>query len=100
MNKHPDHQICWIIGSDQWSKLESWAKIDYLRKHVIFIVIERQEEVVPNPRIRHHVLEFNNPISSTEIRDTMGRGEYSEDLMPEVFEYANTKRIYTRATDR
>ena len=94
---YPDASLYWLMGEDQWASLEKWARPDFLREHLIFIVFGRNG-MAPVPRTgwRHLFLPGEFPGSSTEARRMLASGETSKGglLPPEVEAYAVTHRLY------
>jgi nicotinate-nucleotide adenylyltransferase len=67
---HPDVAWYWILGTDQWDKIDRWAEPDILRDLLHFIVFSRAGAVVRDrPGWRYTAVEFEHPASSTAIRE-------------------------------
>ncbi len=75
--RHPDRDFGWIIGSDLLPELPRWHRWDDLRRRVTFYVVGRGEDSIELPEGgRFVVREMWLPdISSTSIREQLGRGE-------------------------
>jgi nicotinate-nucleotide adenylyltransferase len=60
----------WILGTDQWDRIERWAEPEILRDLLHFIVFSRAGTVVRDrPGWRYTAIEFEHPASSTAIRE-------------------------------
>lgn len=73
LDKHPDTQFFYLIGSDQLEKLTEWKEIDDLATIFQFVHIQRQKEIVHFENIQryniiHIALEEPLSQSSTEVR--------------------------------
>jgi nicotinate-nucleotide adenylyltransferase len=96
---YPQAALHWLMGADQWESLERWARPDFLREHLTFIVFAR-EGIAPQPRPgwRAHFLEGAWPGSSTEARALLAAGQSAAALLPAtVEEYAVRERLYRKA---
>lgn len=67
-NLHPEHELFWLMGSDQWADLPKWGRPDYLARHLRFIVHHRGSAPEPRPGIRAVFVEGEHPASSSAIR--------------------------------
>lgn len=95
----PDAGLFWIMGADQWGDLERWARPEFLRDHLTFIVFAR-EGVQPQPRPgwRAVFLPGEYAGSSTEVRRLLAAGEPAGHLLPpEVGAFAIRERLYRPA---
>ena len=88
----PKAKIYWILGSDQWSKIDSWAEPDQLREQLTFIVATRNgDSIESRPGWNHLPLTFEHPASSTAIRS----GNYDSNWLPDsVDRYIKSHPIY------
>jgi len=87
--------IYWILGTDQWDALERWSKIDYLAKHVHFLVVTRQSDITPKSGITYTPIPFDFEISSTQIRaELKDQTKEVKGLSPEVLHYIKKHRLY------
>lgn len=91
---YPETELYWILGTDQWEALERWTRHEYLSELVTYIVVERQRLVIPKPDVRHLVVSYDSPVSSTAIRDAFAQGEQVTGVTAEVAEYIAAHRIY------
>jgi nicotinate-nucleotide adenylyltransferase len=73
---YPAATLHWLMGADQWSELDRWARPDFLRRILTFIV-------------------FASAVSSTEVRRRLAAGEPTDELLPPaVAEYAVREQLY------
>jgi len=85
---HPDDSLHLIIGSDAYSKLDQWHRIDDLKKLVTFIIVERPgSESDPGIDIGISIGALN--VASTGIREGSSR-EYS----PSVAHFIKEHHLY------
>jgi nicotinate-nucleotide adenylyltransferase len=78
--ERPGAKLLYLLGTDNLAALETWHRIDDLRRLVEFVVLERSTtggtgEQASLPR--------RLDISSTEIRDRIARGASIRYLVPE-----------------
>jgi len=105
----PRSGIDWIIGDDNLIDLMKWKNIDRIFELANFVVLSRGEALVPAPlrsrmrsaadrgRAGSIVLAHNPtvPISATEIRARIERGESIDSLVdPRVAHYIQKQRLY------
>jgi nicotinate-nucleotide adenylyltransferase len=89
MARHPGDRFQLVIGNDLVAEREKWHGWEELRTLIDFIVVGRGENGsgVAMP-----------PVSSTEVRARLERGEPVGDLVDaHVLEYIRTKGLYERA---
>ena len=93
---YPKSNLYWIIGNDQWKKIESWHKIHELSNIVEFVVFTRdQEKPLVNPEIKSHFIDFNFNASSTEIRqDLKNRKQSISAIHNDVYKYIIEENLY------
>ncbi len=76
---HPQDELCWLMGKDQWEQLHRWARYDYLTEQLHFIVYARGEGEAarPEPRegVRATFIHGHHPASSSEIRSALLGGQ-------------------------
>ncbi len=68
---HPEAELYWLMGVDQWELLHRWARFDYLREQLTFLVYHRQKAPLPREGTRALFLTGDHPASSTIIRDCL-----------------------------
>ncbi len=77
---HPQDELCWLMGTDQWEQLHRWARYEFLKEHLRFVVYMREGNK-PQPRegVRASFICGNHPASSSRIRELLLAGH----LLPE-----------------
>jgi nicotinate-nucleotide adenylyltransferase len=80
--KYPDADLYWIFGSDQWKVIDKWTKPEILADLVTFIIFPRPDLPQEKEGFKHLTLDFNYPISSTEIRERIKNKQSISDLVP------------------
>jgi nicotinate-nucleotide adenylyltransferase len=94
--QEPQGIFHWLMGADQWAEIERWARPEYLRHQLTFIVFAR-EGVQPRRRAdwKAVFLPGEYPGSSTEARCRIGAGESGGGLLSAaVEEYIVSARLY------
>jgi nicotinate-nucleotide adenylyltransferase len=93
-------EVLFVIGSDAFAEIQSWYQWQNVVASVDFIVVSRPGHVytIP-PEARVHRLEtVALPVSSSEIRQALARGETPAELPPAVATYIRANGLYaTRA---
>lgn len=73
---HPDTELYWLMGTDQWEQLHHWARYDYLCEMLHFIVYHRDTAPAPRPGVRStFICTGLHPASSSEIRTALQQGK-------------------------
>ncbi len=90
--QYPSAELYWILGTDQWSKIDTWAEPEKLRRQLTFIVAMRNgASIEAHPGWKHLPLPFDHPASATVIR----AGDYDLAWLPEaVADFIRTQRVY------
>jgi nicotinate-nucleotide adenylyltransferase len=88
--------VYFLIGADAFSEIQSWYRWPDVVKAVHFIVVTRpgHKYTVPPGAIVHRLDTLALPISSSEIRAKLARGEKAEELPEQVFEYVRSRGLY------
>lgn len=73
-NEHPQDELFWLMGTDQWEQLHKWARYDYLIRHLTFIVYHRGTPPLPREGVRSVFISGNHPASSSAIRQAILSG--------------------------
>jgi nicotinate-nucleotide adenylyltransferase len=87
--KHPRHRFALVIGSDILGETDKWYRFDRVRELARLIVVGRSGHRGAGgaPSLP--------PVSSTEIRERLGRGEDVSALVPaRVLRYLEERRLY------
>ena len=70
--QHPEAELYWLMGTDQWEQLHRWARYDYLCELLHFIVYHRDEAPQPRPGVRStFICTGMHPASSSVIREAL-----------------------------
>lgn len=88
--------VFFIIGSDAFAEIATWRRWQDVIASVDFIVVARPgHHYTCPPGARVHRLEtVALPVSSSEIRHALARGETPPDLPPAVVEYIRRRGLY------
>ena len=99
--EHPDTELYWIIGADQFEQLDRWHRIEELIERVIFLVFARPgsdlEVSALIPKLRYLVIDA--PLmtdSSSVIRQYCREGRSLEGLVPVAVQaFISEQELYT-----
>ncbi|MEK6933960.1 MAG: nicotinate (nicotinamide) nucleotide adenylyltransferase [Nanoarchaeota archaeon] len=95
--KFSKNEFYFIIGADNLEDLKKWHDFEYLKKEVLFILINRSKFGRENNlgiKI-YYFLNLQNNDSSTKIRENVKQGFSIADLVPKkVYYYINERRLY------
>lgn len=88
--------LYWLLGADQWQRLDGWRQPEELARRVHFLVFPRGPlEIAPRPGVRHTVVEARHPASSTRIRGLAAEGKPLQGLVPEpVAAFIRENQLY------
>jgi nicotinate-nucleotide adenylyltransferase len=94
--KAANGEVFFIIGADAFAEIETWHRWQDVIRAVEFIVAARPgHQIVSPPDARVHRLEtLELPVSSSEIRDELARGEMPSALPPAVADYIRARGLY------
>jgi nicotinate-nucleotide adenylyltransferase len=101
LNRYPEYEIYWIIGSDIVPTLARWHKFGELAKIVKFLIIKR-----PGFKLNEYPQELKfeirkieaKDISASEIRNEIQNGKDVSKLVPKsVLKYIFQNRLYGAA---
>ena len=93
--RFPNSRLFWIMGTDQWEVLPTWAHPERLAACVEFIVFARGIQPVPREGYRLHVVNGEHPASATAIREAIANGESAHPwLNPAVAEWIRKRGLY------
>ena len=89
-------EVFFIIGSDAFAEIETWRRWQDVIHAVEFIVAARPgHQIVSPPGARVRRLEtVELPVSSSEIRDALARGETPPELPLAVADYIRANGLY------
>ncbi|SCS25288.1 nicotinate (nicotinamide) nucleotide adenylyltransferase [Staphylococcus caeli] len=95
LEKHPDSQIYFVIGTDQYEQLHKWHKIEQLKTLITFVIVNRDKAI---QEVTSDMLAITIPridISSTLIRNRVKNGENIKVLVsPNVEQYIREEGLY------
>jgi nicotinate-nucleotide adenylyltransferase len=88
--------LFFIIGSDAFAEIQTWRRWQDVIRAVEFIVVARPGyEIAGPPGVRVHRLDsVELPVSSSDIRDALARGESPAELPPAIAGYIRDHRLY------
>jgi nicotinate-nucleotide adenylyltransferase len=88
--------LFFIIGSDAFAEIQTWRRWEDVIRAVEFIVLARPGHDIAGPSgARVHRLEsVELPVSSSDIRDALARGESPSELPPAIADYIRDHRLY------
>lgn len=89
-------QVYFIIGSDAFSEIRTWYRWEDVLRAVEFIVVSRPGHAIHAPTGTHvHRLDaVELPVSSSEIRRALARGDAPAVVPERVMEYIRAKGLY------
>jgi len=88
--------LFFIIGSDAFAEIQTWHRWEDVIRAVEFIVVARpgHEIAVPPGARVHRLASMELPVSSSDIRDALARGESPPELPPAIADYIRDHRLY------
>ena len=89
-------EVFFVIGSDAFAEIRSWYRWEAVVRETEFIVVSRPGHAYSIPQgARVHRLEtVALPVSSSETRQALARGEIPDELPPAVAEYIREHGLY------
>jgi nicotinate-nucleotide adenylyltransferase len=92
----PDQTLFFIIGADAFAEIRTWHRWEDVIRAVEFIVVTRPGHLYTSPpgALVHRLDTLALPVSSSEIRQALARGETPEELPSEVGEYVRSRGLY------
>ena len=89
--------VFFVIGADAFAEIQSWFRWQDVVREVEFIVVTRPGHAYESPPgARVHRLEtVALPVSSSEIRAALARGETPAELPKAVLDYIRANGLYT-----
>ena len=96
-NERFNHGFYLIIGSDNLTSLDRWHDLEYIKNNVNFILVKRSGfdiNLIKDLKI-YYILNINNRISSTQVRENIVKGISISNLVPKkVEEYIVKEDLY------
>lgn len=92
----PQDQLLFLIGADAFAEIETWHRWRDVVRTVEFIVVTRpghNYDVPAGARV-HRLDTVTLPVSSSDIRDQLGRGERPAELPTAVLDYIRANALY------
>jgi nicotinate-nucleotide adenylyltransferase len=92
--------LFFIIGSDAFAEIQTWRRWEEVIRAVDFIVVARPGHEIANPpgaRV-HRLDSVELPVSSSDIRDALARGESPPELPPAIADYIRDRGLYESST--
>lgn len=88
--------LFFIIGADAFAEIQSWHRWQDVVRSVEFIVVTRpgHQYTLPAGARVHRLETVALPLSSSEIRQTLARGETPAGLPPSVLNYIRSRGLY------
>jgi nicotinate-nucleotide adenylyltransferase len=95
-NTDANGTLFFIIGSDAFAEIQTWRRWEDVVRAVEFIVVARPGHEIAGPRgARVHRLDsVELPVSSSDIRDALARGESPAELPPAIAGYIRGHGLY------
>ncbi len=90
--KFPNHDLYWLIGTDQWETLDQWKNITTLDRLLQFVVYTRKSLPSSHPARTPIILQGEHPASSSAIRAHLAKHE--EWLHPECLSFIKKENLY------
>jgi len=94
--KAANGQVFFIIGADAFAEIGKWYRWEDVVRAVEFIVVARPRHsftIPPGARV-HRLETVALPVSSSEIRQALARGESPADVPPAVAKYIRERGLY------
>lgn len=102
-SQYRGEKLIWVIGSDAFESVNTWAEVDRVIDQVEFLVINRpggtiNKDQIPTGLTWRQIEISALDISSTKIRTLIKEGKAFEPLLPSsVSSYIKSHRIYAAA---
>lgn len=92
----PHDKLFFLIGSDAFDEIQTWHRWQELICRLDFIVVSRpgHDFAIPSGARVHRLNGLALPISSTDIRDRLERGEPTPELPDAVRSYIDANHLY------
>lgn len=95
--KFPDAELYWLMGTDQWQNITSWARHEHLASLVKFIVFTRGSVPTPHPDHCFTLIRGSHPASATSIRLHPQSPSATAWLHPSVYSYIHENHLYPKS---
>lgn len=89
-------QVFFVIGSDAFAEIRSWYRWEDVIRETEFIVVSRpgHNYSIPAGARVHRLETVALPVSSSETRQALARGETPDELPPAVNQYIRAHGLY------
>jgi nicotinate-nucleotide adenylyltransferase len=89
-------RVYFVIGADAFAEIRTWHRWTEVVRSVEFIVVTRpgHEYTSPPGAAVHRLETVALPVSSSEIRQALARGEMPAELPPAVADYIRKNGLY------
>jgi nicotinate-nucleotide adenylyltransferase len=96
-DERPEDAV-FVLGADEWAAFDTWKEPETVLELIPIAVARRPG--APDPAGNVEVFDIDQrPVSSSEIRERLGRGEPVDDLVPTpVAREIERRRLYGRTT--
>jgi nicotinate-nucleotide adenylyltransferase len=94
--KSENGDLFFIIGADAFAEIRQWHRWEDVIRAVEFIVVARPGHAftIPDGARVHRLETVALPVSSSEIRQELARGETPGDVPPAVADYIRSRGLY------
>ncbi|MFT5634322.1 MAG: nicotinate-nucleotide adenylyltransferase [Rubritalea sp.] len=92
--KHPNAELFWLMGTDQWEAILHWDRPQYLASLVNFIVISRDTEPEYIDGLSALKIGGSHSASSTYVRKNTSSCQTRAWLNPPVLAYIQEHNVY------
>ena len=92
----PDDELFFLIGADAFAEIATWHRWQEVIAAIQFIVVTRPGhgyDVPPGARV-HRLETVALPVSSSEIREKLARGEAAGEVPEAVLDYIRAEGLY------
>lgn len=95
---HPEAELFLVLGADAAAGLDTWERIDEVRRMATFVVVDRPGSRTVRPAAGERWTRVEVPrleVSSTDLRDRIADGRPLEYLLPrDVIATVRERRLY------
>jgi nicotinate-nucleotide adenylyltransferase len=88
--------LYFLIGSDAFAEIATWHRWREVMQKVEFVVVTRpgaRYEIPEGARV-HPLEDVQMPVSSSDVRAALARGERPPELPARVYEYIRAHGLY------
>ncbi len=92
----PEDHLFFLIGADAFAEVGTWYRAEDVMRAVEFVVASRPGHDYKSPRgaAAHRLDTLCLPVSSTEIRERLARGEEPDEVPGTVLHYIRENALY------